>query len=237
MLTIYKNSETPIYTQLEELIKKQISSGELVPGSKVMSETQLASLYNISRVTVRKALSNLVTEKYLVRKQGKGTFVKNLQFNENLKSVSFTQTCLQLGYTPSNKIIKCSMIPATEKDINYLSIPKDSEVAFMERLRYADGIPVRLERNYYASPYQSIIKEDLEHLSVNKILIQKFKLYDIGSRITVEIAYANTRDAALLGVRKRSPLLLVNGIFMDEKGAPIYRTEMLHLPDRCILEI
>ncbi|MHC1772195.1 MAG: GntR family transcriptional regulator [Flexilinea sp.] len=237
MLTIDKNSQTPIYTQLEELIKGQISAGELVPGSKVLSETQLASRYNISRVTVRKALSNLVNEKYLVRKQGKGTFVRNFQFNENLKSVSFTQTCLQLGFTPSNKIINCSMIPATEKDITFLSIPESSEVAFMERLRYADGIPVRLERNYYASPYQSIIEEDLEHLSVNKVLVQKFGLYDFDARISIEIAYANPRDAALLGVKKKSPLLLVNGVFMDKKGAPIYRTEMLHLPDRCILEI
>ena len=68
-----------IYTE----ISNQIKSGKYKPGDKIPSEPQLVKIYNVSRVTVRKAIEQLVNDNILIKKHGKGTFVKSAVFTEN----------------------------------------------------------------------------------------------------------------------------------------------------------
>lgn len=72
---INKQSPIPIYFQIEELIKRQIADGVLKPGEALPSERELADQYEISRMTVRQGISNLVQQNKLYREKGKGTFV------------------------------------------------------------------------------------------------------------------------------------------------------------------
>ena len=66
---------TPLYKQLEEKLQKEIETGERPAGSRLPTENELSETYNVSRVTVRKALAGLSELGYLYRKSGKGTFV------------------------------------------------------------------------------------------------------------------------------------------------------------------
>lgn len=236
-MDIDKNSQIPMYVQIIESFKKQILNGELVPGSKILSESEMQKKYGISRVTVRRAYSELMDEGYLFRKQGKGTFIKDIHYSESLASTSFSATCRMLGFEPSSKVIRVGFTEATEVDVQKLKVKKGQKIAYMERLRYADGIPIRLERNYYAEAYRGIIKEDMEQ-SIRLLLRDKYGLTEVQQmHFTIEIGYANDDEAKLLGIKRKSPLLMVNGALFDMKEEPVYRTEMLHLPDRCILVV
>lgn len=68
-------SSTPLYAQLRELLKGQIVDGAFVPGERIPSEDKLNGLYGVSRITIRRALQELVNEGYLVKCPGKGTYV------------------------------------------------------------------------------------------------------------------------------------------------------------------
>src|SRR5699024_932590 len=112
---IDKNSPLPIYYQLSEQIKRLIQTEQLLPGDLLPSEREYAERHNISRMTVRQAISNLVTEGLLCRKKGKGTFVTEKKFEQNLQGLtSFSEDMQSRGYAPSNKLISFKLTQADQ---------------------------------------------------------------------------------------------------------------------------
>ena len=113
---IDKQSRLPLYFQLEELIKKAISTGELKPGDMIPTEWEIIDYFKLSRTTVRQALSDLVNENLLYRKKGIGTFVSkpkiDLQYMGNM--VSYNEQITSMGLTPSTKVLKFEVITADE---------------------------------------------------------------------------------------------------------------------------
>lgn len=95
----------PLYLQIKEAILQQIKEKELVAGDKLLSEAQFQKSFHVSRITVRKAIDELVEEGYLTRLQGKGTFVKN-QNQEMQKSLSFNGS--------ASSVIQCSKRPISD---------------------------------------------------------------------------------------------------------------------------
>src|SRR4030042_1454820 len=71
----FPNRSSPLYYQLENILRSKIEGGEVLPSHKLPTEQELSREYKISRATVRQALAALVSEGLLFRKQGKGTFV------------------------------------------------------------------------------------------------------------------------------------------------------------------
>lgn len=232
---INKDSEVPIYIQLKEYIQQQIAQGHLQPGGRVMSETEISEKFQISRITVRKAYGELVNEGYLVRKKGKGTFIKDIRFREEASATSFSRTCQKLGMVPSSKVVEVGFVKADQRLVEALEATPGQSVAYTVRIRYANNMPVRLERNYYAEPYKDIIQENLEG-SIRRILFSKYDIIEPRQICsTVEIAYTNAEESKLLGTKRNAPVLKVVGVGYNEMEKPIYLSEMLHLPDRCVL--
>lgn len=230
-----KDSEVPLYIQLKEYIQQQIAQGHLMPGSRVMSETEISDKFQISRITVRKAYGELVDEGYLVRKKGKGTFIKDIRFREEASATSFSKTCQKLGMIPGSKVVEVGFVPADLRLAEALGVKPGQSVAYSLRIRYANNMPVRLERNYYAEAYKDIIQENLEG-SIRRILFSKYDIIEPRQICsTVEIAYTNQEESKLLGTKRSAPVLKVIGVGYNEMGKPIYMAEMLHLPDRCVL--
>lgn len=84
---IDRNSYEPLYVQIRKDIEQKILNGEIKIGDKLMSETEMLHYYNVGRVTVRAALSELVSEGCLKKEQGLGTFCAALPGRERRKSV------------------------------------------------------------------------------------------------------------------------------------------------------
>lgn len=236
-MEINKNSETPIYLQLKRYFQNAIDNGTLKPGCRVASETEVGEQLKISRITVRKAYGELVDEGYFVRKRGKGTYVRDVCYCESLASSSYTKCCESLGLKPGTKVVAVRRIKATEKIASALGVPENTEISYAERLRYADGIPVRLERNYYAERFSDIINENLE-TSISMLIRTKFGITETKQmNFIIEIVYTDAKDSALLGTKPNAPVLKASGTLYDVSNNPIYYTEMIHLPDRCVLVV
>lgn len=235
-MIINKECETPMYLQLKDYIIDEIGNGQLPPGSKVPSETEISEQFNISRVTVRKAYGELVDEGYLVRKRGKGTFVRDVRVYMDLScSKSFTLTCKSLGLEPSTVVLNTGFVEADKRVASALSIEPGTKVAYAERVRYADNVAVRIEYNYYFPAYVSIIEEDLSK-SISRILEEKFGIHGTReSHYRITIDYTDQRESNILNTKNMTPILAVTGTMFNIKNEPIYYTDMRHLPDRCML--
>ncbi len=96
-MLINKYSNEPLYCQLRSIIIRKIESGEYREDEKISSELELCKEYNISRPTVRQAISELTNNGYLYKVRGKGTFVAKTKKRIDIKDYS--------GFTPS--ILDC----------------------------------------------------------------------------------------------------------------------------------
>lgn len=165
------NSPIPLYYQLENVIRKKIQDGVYEVDKKIPSERNLSEELKLSRMTISKAINNLVEEGVLYRKRGQGTFVsKNkVDFFPGLKG--FTEIIENKGMKPSSKVISQKVIIPDEYLCEKLKISKNEKVIFTQRLRLADNEIINLERSYV--PYNlcpKLLEADLSTESIYKLL-------------------------------------------------------------------
>lgn len=103
-----KESTVSLYIQLMHVIKEQIHNGTYLEGEQIPTEGELSKMYNISRITIRRAIEELCQQGYLKKIQGKGTFVEAPKIYRKLEqdnNISFTEACKLNGCTSSSHVI------------------------------------------------------------------------------------------------------------------------------------
>ncbi len=218
---IDKQSRLPLYFQLEELIKKAISTGELKPGDMIPTEWEIIDYFKLSRTTVRQALSDLVNENLLYRKKGIGTFVSkpkiDLQYMGNM--VSYNEQITSMGLTPSTKVLKFEVITADELLVKEMGLSKGDKVIELVRLRFADEEPIAVVQSYL--PYDlchEILDVDMERNSLYQILSgQKNTTVVLVERV-VEAMIVSREDSKLLNVEKGFPVQSFLNKAYNEEG-------------------
>lgn len=215
-----KNSHMPIYIQLSDILLKGIETGEIKPGETLPSENELSAKYEISRMTAKKAVDNLMYMGKVERIRGKGTFVKAIEKKIELplnELRSFTQKVRELGKEPINKIIKFKIIEADMKVSKYLNIPLKEEVFYMERVRIIDDTPAVFEQSY-------IPKNILPNLNLEILLKSKFEYvtslgYKIGSsEREIEAMIPSEYVAKILNIKRTEPILFAKSLTRLENG-------------------
>lgn len=233
MTPLNDQSPIPLYVQLKQNILDKMNKGELAHGSKLPSEFEISKEFEVSRNTVRTALLELADEGYLVRKQGKGTFVRHQKVAENISTnTSFTEVCIANGIEPGHRLITLSLQPSTEEDVEALRISEGDRVLYIERVLYGNNVPVVLDQTFLPEKYSALMKEDLDDVSLYSVITRLFSINMQRSRKTIELAYASAREADLLNIRKDSPVLLMTETVFDADGSPIHRSKQIILGDR-----
>lgn len=113
----------PKYFSLKRDIIRKIEMEEFTGDMPILSEREMMELYQVSRITVRKAIDELVKEGYLYKVQGKGTYVKSDENSQDLFAItSCTEDVQRLGLTPTKKMIIAEYIQADSKRAKKLII-------------------------------------------------------------------------------------------------------------------
>ena len=234
------SSANPLYQQLMDDIKLDISNAKYAPGDKIPTETELAEIYQVSRITVRRAVSELCDEGYLVKRQGKGTYVTPPKITRKImqdKHVhSFTATCAMSGMQPGGRTVDIRIVPSRQEEQNFFKMPKDGNVVFVQRVRTADGDPVLLENTFFPSPEVDDLRNvDLTNRSLNDTLRKKYGRSPVDRQTTkVEVSRASKEYAALLNIAPGDPLFFITSYFLDERGQPIAIARHYFLSSRFI---
>jgi GntR family transcriptional regulator len=229
-----KRSHLPLHQQLKAAIEDRVLSGEWLPGTQVPSERELCEQYEISRITVRQALSALVMEGRLVRTQGRGTFVASPRIEQQLTQLTgFTQDMQARGKRPSAQILEAGNISALPNVARALKIKVGESVIMLKRLRLADGEPVAIEIAYLLeSRCHGILKEKLATRSLYDILTRKYNLKPVRAVQQMEAIACPASEAKLLGMRRGAPVLHIHRTTYARDGQAFELVESFYRGDR-----
>jgi GntR family transcriptional regulator len=223
MVSFDKNAPVPLYHQLKEIIKEDIKQGRLLPDRPISSERELVDRYNISRMTVRQAINEMVNEGYLYRQQGKGTFVAEQKIKQGLLRLrGFTQDMLSRGFKTSSKVLQKKQISAGIRLAQALQIKEGENVYRIKRLRLVNRKPMALETTHLPAQLCSgLLEEDLSQASLFSLLESKYGLKLKNSNQVLESALVGEQEAKLLDIKKDSPVLVMEGTTFLDNGQPI----------------
>lgn len=231
-----KDSSVPLYQQLMDEIKSQINSGVLKENERILTEIELSDKYEVSRITVRKAIALLVEDEYLVKQQGIGTFVAKRKLNREInKFMGFTQSCNYAGKKASSKLLIADSIPADVGDCEKLKLSEGERVIRIKRVRYADNVPVMIEENRFPAKYSYLLAEDLKR-SIYEILKEHGVLAENGVK-KITICYPSPEEESLLELEPKQALLLQKDICYDKEGNPIHLCKQVVNPLRYTIEM
>ena len=147
----------PRYEAIAAYLRDLIADRE--PGDRLPSEAELCRRFDVSRMTARHAIQTLEREHLLFRQRGKGTFVSPRPVPRLLGSpLSFTESTHRRGMRASSRVIEATHTPPTEADVKALDISVDDRVGLLERIRYADGIPMAIERAVLAPSCAEVVE-------------------------------------------------------------------------------
>lgn len=232
-LRLDRGSAVQLYRQLEDLLCSEIENGGWPSGSRLPTENDLVAQYHVSRVTVRKALAELSHRGYLERKSGKGTFVAEKKIQRGLSGVSsFTEMCHVMGCEPGARTIKMSIEYPTPEEMTGLGIGEDSEILAMERIRYADGKAVVLEKSKFPESFFFLMSEDLKDASLYEVVKKHGNIVFTKSVKTLDIVYASVQEARFLNITKGYPLLRISSTVEDVTGQYRYLSQQLCIADK-----
>ncbi len=231
----------PKYHQLYTILRRRVEEKHWSPHEAIPSERDLEIQYDVSRTTVRKALDMLVSDGFLYRAHGRGTFVARPKLRQSLQLLaSFTDDMRMRGFKPDQKILSLGRVEPSAHMRQRLELPAEaSSVIRVERLRYADGDPIALHTAYLAlTPEQEITRAELTAQgSLYQLLEQKFNLIVAEADQTIDAIVASEREAALLQVPVGNPLLFVVRTTWSHRRRPMELVEMRYRADSYSLTI
>lgn len=229
-----KSSPIPLYSQLEDIIRTYIISGEWAPSQLIPSENELSKTYGISRMTARSVITSLVNEGLLYRVQGKGTFVSVPKITA--KSPAYVGVREQLetqGYKIETSVITSETILANPKITKIFHVTSPFEVFHIVRVRHADGEPVSIHESYIPSHLcPHIVDQDIQQEQLCHILKNHYQLEASKINETLESIIANVTEAKLLDVPKGHPLLLLEEINTTSSGLKFEYTKIIFRGDK-----
>jgi GntR family transcriptional regulator len=231
---------TPLYIQLKQDLFQQMDLGRLKPGQLIPSERSLCEKYRISRTTVRQALSEMINAGLLSRKQGKGTFVTERKVNQGLvRFVNFERTVLELGLKPSTQVLDNEVIPVDIQMAKILDVPLTSQILKLTLLGKGDATPLVLYESYFPVRFGQGMAKEAARLEKEGTPFSTYDLYErMGSvtpRSVVQTFEAITADdplAAIMKVRKGSPIFMITSIFQTADQRPLEFRTALYRGDR-----
>lgn len=138
-------SPLPLYRQLEIALRRSIEARQVLPGDALPPERDVATQLGVSRITVRKALDALVSEGFLSRRQGAGTFVTRRVEKNFSKLTSFTQDMIERGLLPHSVWLSRAEATVSPEEAITLGLGPGARVYRFNRVRFADGEPMALE--------------------------------------------------------------------------------------------
>jgi len=213
-----ERSDLPLYQQLQRTLRQAIETRVLGPDDALPPERDLASDFNVSRITVRKAIDGLVSEGLLVRRQGSGTFVCARVEKNFSKLTSFSEDMRARGRNPRSVWLRKSAGTVTPEEALTLRSSPGTPVYRFHRIRFADDAPMALE-------YATILAACLPALDAVEsslyVALERAGNRPVRALQRLRAVLFSAEQAELLQAKEKDPGLLVErlGFLKDGRAA------------------
>jgi GntR family transcriptional regulator len=219
-ITVDRSSPVPMYYQVAQQLEHAIEAGELAPGTRLDGELALATRLGVSRPTLRRAIEYLVDRGYLVRRRAVGTQVVHPKVRRPVGLTSLYDDLTASRKDPRTTVLSLETAPASDRVAHALGLEDGQEVVAVERLRYADGQPLAVMRNWLPV---GLVELDVGRLERSG-LYQLMRAAGIGLHLasqTIGARGAGAAEAKLLQAHKGEPLLTMERTTYNENGQPV----------------
>jgi GntR family transcriptional regulator len=240
-LNIEHDSSTPKYVQIKDHIRRHIESGQYASNTRLPSERQLAEEFEVSRLTVTKALKELEQEGLIYSRVGKGTFVTpQAKIDQSLETLtSFSEEMRAKQKRASSQVLYAAIEGASEEVARALTVPVGTDVFSLKRLRFADGQIIALEHSHIVYTLCPNILEhhDFAQESLYQVLGEVYGLRLTIAHQTVESRLATRDEAKVLQISPSDPVLSFTRVTLNDKHMPVEFVLSVYPGDRYKLHI
>ena len=224
-----RNVATPLYLQLAQSLRHAIAAGIVEGGEALPSERLLSEQTGASRVTIRRALEQLINEGLIVRRHGSGTYLAPRIEQRGSELSSFSSDTQNRGASPGSVWIKKALATASPEEALTLGISVGAPVVHLARIRLANGEPLAIEEAVLSATLLPPVDEIGD--SLYAALSTKSNRPVSGSqRLTASLA--TSIEAGLLSIQENSEVLRIERRTFRADGTPVELTRSAYRGDR-----
>ncbi|WP_418232197.1 GntR family transcriptional regulator [Butyricicoccus sp.] len=235
-----KSVPIPLYFQLKTILLDAIKRGDYPVDSMIPTEKELSEMFQISRTTVRQAITEMVQEGWLYRIASKGTFVARLKIKQDFikRLESFNDQIARTGCKPSTELLELKVTEMPKHMCNHFGLNTSEKFVYLYRRRLADDDPIVTVETYL--PFDKcafVLAHDFEKESLYNVLAESGKARICRVTRILEAVGANTQDVDNLNVRRGKPIQLSTTIGYNDAEEPIEYSVARYRGDRNRFEV
>lgn len=223
-LYLDKTSPMPLYEQLRQALLEAITNGKIPEGAKLPTEEELCERLGISRPVARQAYSALITEGYVERMRGRGTFVSHPDTRGRFidTQLSFAKEMSILGKRHHTEMIHKEWISGDFMLTGLLNLGMSERCYHIKRMRYVNGKPFVLAENYIPeSIFPGIEQYDLAKESLYGVFERVYHVKVMRAKRVIRAQTADQELAGFFGVHPGSPVLYITNVVVDQNDRPV----------------
>lgn len=229
------SATVPKYIEIADALRRQASqtpAGEALP-----SESELAATFGVSRMTARQAVKSLQAEGLVYRVPGAGTFSSGSEKHRAMSQLrSFTSEMSEKGASVRSQVICAEWFEPSLPEAADLRLAPNSRAIRIIRVRYADDMPMAVENATLTPRCSFVLTHDLSKESMYELLEER-GIIPTDAVGTLIAAGATKQDAARMGVKVGSPLLIERRCIDDQSGVRIESTETRYIGGRYVFDV
>ena len=229
-----------LYEQVADALRQRVAKGVWKTGDRLPSERELCVEFEVSTITVRHAVAQVVAEGLLVRLQGRGTFVASdhVVVQGPPALTSFTQDLNQRGWQSSAKVLQFETVSPPEPIRIKLRLAAFGLVYVLRRLRLADGLPIAIQSAYLpAAWFLGLAQYDFTAQSLYGVLEGDYHVRLGQATETYRPGVVTEEEAKLLATPVGAPAFRIERVTSDVSGRPIELVESVTHGERWALTV
>jgi GntR family transcriptional regulator len=237
--------ESLLYSRVETVLAREIMTGGLKVGDQLPTEDDLIARFEVSRITVRRAIQNLVSRGLVEIRRGKGTFVAAPKITQELAELSgFVEDMHALGRKPTARVLGKEIVTADATVASQLALTRGERVVRIRRVRLADAIPLSFDETFLPLEIgKKIITNNLKVEPIFSLLERKYDVPLTEAEYKLDAVAAETEVAAALKVKQGSPIFRIERTSYSRGSRPVdyerlhYRGDLVQFVTRLARKI
>lgn len=214
-----RSSPEPLYRQLACHLEQEILSGSLKRGDQLDSEALLANRFQVSRITLRQAVADLVRRRLLVRKQGKGTFVTSPAVRHDLRrSHGLLGSLFSQARDASARLLRYEFVVPSAETATSLNLELGEPALRLDRMYLVGGQPIALARAWLVPEVGKLARTTAKLMSTEDML-QQVGIAIVSSEVTMRAEVAGAVVGRALSISPRAPVLVLRRKALGGDGA------------------
>ncbi len=212
----------PAYLHIANTMAEQIGAGVYRPGDQLPTEQQLRAKFGVSPVTVRRAISLLLSRGLVTTTQGKGTFVRSLDIGEAVFRLHEITERWTDDASVDVKLLEARIRPGEELEARMLHRAPGEPLVYLRRLIQRRGIPLvyQVEHVVY-DECRPLVESQLQVTSLDGVLLASRGEGVPSGRLSIQAVSLDTEAARYLKVPEASPAFCLEHLFLDFEGRPV----------------